>query len=360
MSGERPADGNGGGGSALWQLTLARFREFYREPAAVFWVYGFPLVLAFFLGLAFRDRPVERITVDVQAAGDTEPAAARLRDGLAADDRIKLQVHDAATCRERLRTAKTDLVVVPAATPPGYEYLLDPNRPGSVLARNAAETRLIRLAHPDLPTPAERTVEEPGGRYIDFLIPGLVGMNLLGGGLWGVGFVTVDMRVRKLLKRLLATPLKRPTFLLSIALSRLVFSVIDVLILLTFAYLFFDVRVRGNPLALLALIVSGAACFSGLGLLVASRAKTIETASGLMNLAMLPMYVLSGVFFSSEQFPDVMQPFIRALPLTGLNEGLRAVVNEGKGWAAVAGPVALTAGWGAGCFALALKLFRWR
>jgi ABC-type multidrug transport system permease subunit len=343
-------------------LTVSRFREFFREPAAVFWVYGFPLILALVLGLAFKNRPVERIRVDVRSDGPGGPAAAeRLRDLLAADPRIKVTIGDEATTHNRLRTAKTDLVVVPGSDPaaPG-EYVLDPNRPEAVLARSAVENVLVRQRVPDLPAPAERKVEEPGGRYIDFLIPGLLGINLMGGGLWGVGFVTVDMRVRKLLKRFLATPMRRSDFLLSLMLSRLIFTLIEIAILLTFAYFVFDIRVRGDLTAFAALVLVGGVSFCGVGLLVACRAKTIETVSGLMNAVMLPMYLFSGVFFAWQNFPEEIHPLIQLLPLTALNDGLRAVMNDGAGWGAMGYPMLVLAAWGAASFALALRFFRWR
>jgi ABC-type multidrug transport system permease subunit len=347
--------------SPLWQLTLARFREFYREPAALFWVYGFPLILAFALGLAFRERPVPASTVDVQLDPANPEVAEKLRDALVADPALKVAVHDEQTCRQRLRTSKTDLVIVPRpGSAAGVEFLFDATRSESVLARNAADRALLRLTQPAPPVPPEKAVAEPGGRYIDFLIPGLLGINLLGGGLFGVGFVAADLRVRKLLKRFQATPMRRSDFMLSLMLSRLVFTLIDVGILLAFAYWVFDIRVRGNALALAVLIAAGGASFAGLGLLIGSRARTLETTAGLVNAVMLPMYVLSGVFFSASRFPDGMQPFIQILPLTALNDGLRAVMNDGAGWEALGYPLLVLGVWGGACFALALRIFRWR
>jgi ABC-2 type transport system permease protein len=347
--------------SPLWQLTLARFREFYREPAALFWVYGFPLILAFALGLAFREKPVPASTVDVQNDPAHPAAAERLRTALSADPGLKVAIHDEAECRQRLRTSKTDLVVVPrVGVGAGYEYLFDDTRSESVLARNAADRALLRAANPSLPLPEEKALTEPGGRYIDFLIPGLLGMNLLGGGLFGVGFAVADMRVRKLLKRFLATPMKRSDFLLSLMISRLVFTLIDIALLLGVACVAFEIRVRGNPLAFVVLIAAGGASFAGLGLLLGSRAKTMETAAGLVNAVMLPMYVLSGVFFSAARFPDWSQPFIQALPLTALNDGLRAVMNDGAGWDALPYPMLVLGVWGVICYAVALRIFRWR
>ncbi|MBX9583779.1 MAG: ABC transporter permease [Gemmataceae bacterium] len=346
----------------LWNLTLARFREFIREPAAVFWVYGFPLFMAGLLGWAFQNRPVERILVDIRSDGPGGATAAEsFRTALAADERLKITVDSGEATRNRLRTAKTDLVVTPGSDGKApAEYLLEPNRPESVLARSAVENVVIRGRVPDLPKPAEATIDEPGGRYIDFLIPGLIGTNLMGGGLWGVGFVTVDMRVRKLLKRYLATPMRRSDFMLSLMLSRLVFTLAEVGILFVFGYLVFGIRVRGDFGAFLALNALGGLCFAGIGLLVACRAKTIETVSGLMNAVMLPMYLVCGVFFSAEKFPDWAQPVIQALPLTPLLNGLRAVMNDGAGWEAVARPAAILVPVGVVCFGLALKFFRWR
>lgn len=347
--------------SALWQLTLARFREFYREPAALFWVYGFPLILAFILGLAFRESPVPASTIDIQLDPASPGPAEDLSRSLADFPALKVSLHDEPTSRQRLRTSKTDLILVPRpATPAGAEFLYDATRSESVLARNAVDRALLRVKNPSAPVVPETAVAEPGGRYIDFLIPGLLGINLLGGGLFGVGFVSADLRVRKLLKRFQATPMRRSDFLLSLMLSRLVFTFVDVILFLGISYWAFDIRVRGNPLALAILIAAGAASFAGLGLLVGSRARTIETVAGLVNAVMLPMYVLSGVFFSSSRFPEAMQAGIAVLPLTALNDGLRAIMNDGAGFEALGTPLLVLGIWGVVCFALALRIFRWR
>ncbi len=242
----------------------------------------------------------------------------------------------------------------------GYEYLFDDTRAESVLARNAADRAIVRATSTSLPHTQQKAVTEPGSRYIDFLIPGLLGMNLLGGGLFGVGFAVADMRIRKLLKRFQATPMRRTDFLLSLMLSRLIFTLLDIALLLGVAYFAFDIRVRGNPLVFLTLILVGGASFAGLGLLIGSRARTMETAAGLLNAVMLPMYVVSGVFFSASRFPEWSQPFIQALPLTALNDGLRAVMNDGAGWEALPLPLLVLTIWGALSFAVALRIFRWR
>jgi ABC-2 type transport system permease protein len=344
----------------LWELTLARLREFYREPAAVFWVYVFPLLLALALGFAFREKPVAKITVDVREDVGSPAAVAAIKEKLARDERLVVNGVTGDEWVKKLRSGKSDLVVA-AAPDGGLELWDEPRRSETVLARHAVESLLFKeAAQGTAPQLGERHLEETGNRYIDFLIPGLLGMNLMGGGLWGVGFVLANMRVGKLLKRFLATPMSRRDFLLSVMVSRMLFTIPEVLILLLFGYLVFGVKNQGSSAALVFLIVFGAASFSGLGLLVASRAKTIETVSGLMNLVMLPMWLLSGVFFSSERFPEAVQPFIKILPLTAINDALRAVMLEGKSLSELPFELGVLAVWGLIPFVIALKIFRWR
>ncbi len=344
----------------LAQLILSRVREFFREPEAVFWVYGFPILMTLALGLAFREAGEPTYRVDVSG-----PAAARaaevLRAAKAADGTPRFDVRegDPDEARARLRTARTDVAVT--ATGSAYEYDFMPTRPESRLARDGVNTALQHAAGRTDPVLShERPMDQRGSRYIDFLVPGLLGMGLMGGGLWGLGFVTVDLRIRKLLKRLVATPMRKTDFLAALMISRLLFMVPEVVLLLVFAWLAFGVTIAGSVWAVLLLILLGAFSFAGLGLLVACRAETMEAVSGLMNLVMLPMWVLSGIFFSPERFPQVMQPFIQALPLTALINALRAVMLEGAGLATQWREVLILIGWGGISFVLALRLFKWK
>jgi ABC-2 type transport system permease protein len=271
-----------------------------------------------------------------------------------------VQINGEEASRRRLRTGKTDLVVL-VASDGSYQYRLDRSRAESRLARTAVHEALQQAAgrRDAVPTRPDQEMLEPGSRYIDYLVPGLLGMSLMSGGLWGVGFAIVDMRIRKLLKRFVATPMRRSDFLLGIMVSRLLFMIPEVLVLLVFARLFFGVVINGSLATVLVLILVGAFTFAGLGLLVASRAKTLETASGLMNLTMLPMWLLSGIFFSPDRFPQVVQPAIKALPLTPLIEGLRAVMLEGASLASQSLNIVILVAWGAVAFAIGLKWFRW-
>jgi ABC-type polysaccharide/polyol phosphate export permease len=339
----------------LWQLTMARVREFGREPDAVFWTFFFPIILAVALGLAFRNRGEDPVYVAVRQGAGADSVAALLARSPGVHARV-LPDDSAALA---LRRGDVALVLVPDSG--GYTFRYDPTRPESRIARLVSENALQRAAGRTDPVRVRvAQVREPGSRYIDFLIPGLIGFNLLSTGLWGVGFTVVQMRKDQLLKRLAATPVRRSHFLLSFLVSRLFFLAFELLIILGFAVFVFRVPVHGSLLALLLTAVLGAFAFTALGLLIASRARTIESVQGLMNLASLPMWVLSGVFFSTERFPALMQPVIAALPLTAAVDALRAIMLDGASLPGFAGELALLGGWGVLCLGVALPIFRWR
>jgi ABC-2 type transport system permease protein len=342
--------------SALYQLTLARVRESVREPGVLFWVFGFPILLSVGLGLAFRGRGPEPVVVGLLDG----PDAAEVERTLSGAG-IQVQHVDEASARARLRSGKVALVIVPGATaraPLTYRY--DPTPAEARLARVAVDEAVQRAAgRRDPRTVRDAPVTERGARYIDFLIPGLIGMNLMSGSMWGIGWVIVNMRVRKLLKRLLATPMRRRDLLLAQAIARVGSLPLEVGSILVFARLAFDVRVTGSWVALGLVSLVGALAFAGLAILVASRAQNTETVSGLMNVVMMPMFVLSGVFFSAAHFPEAIQPALALLPLTALNDGLRAIMIDGASLTAVARPLAVLGAWGVGSFAVALRIFRW-
>jgi ABC-2 type transport system permease protein len=359
MSDPRPAGATDGREmtrvDAFLALCLARYREFYRESEVVFWSFAFPIMLSVGLGIAFRNRPAETLAVAVVSGPQAEGASEVLR-GTAL---LKATTMDEAAATRALALGRVALMVV-VRPDGGVEYRLDPSNPESAIARAHADDALQRAAGRRDPVPSSvAEVREPGGRYIDFLIPGIVGMNIMSGGLWGVGFNLVDMRIKRLLKRLVAAPMRRPDFLAAHLAMRLVFMVIEVSFVLGFGHLAFGVPVRGGLPAVFAVGALGALCFGGIGLLVGSRARRIETVTGLMNVVMMPMFVLSGIFFSADRFPQVLQPVIRILPLTALNDALRAVVLEAAPLASLAAPLAILTMWTVVTFTVGLKLFRW-
>jgi len=328
-------------------------REFWREPETLFWVYGFPLLLTLGLGIAFRNRPVDQIYVDVQQS----PAEAEVVSALKSQPGFVVEVHSPAECHDRLRLGKTSLVVITGSP---YTFLFDPTRPESVLARERVDDALQRASgRKDPLATRDRYLQEPGARYIDFLVPGLLGANLLGSGLWGVGYVLVDMRVKKLLKRFIATPMKKSDFLWSLVGARLIFLVPELIVILGAGVLMFGIPIRGSVWAIVLVSLAGTFAFSGLGLLSACRAQHLETASGLMNVIQLPMWILSGIFFSPDRFPSFLQPLVQALPLTQLNYALRAVILEGAALVTQGWRLGILALWGGLSFIFALRFFRW-
>lgn len=342
---------------SLRQLVLTRFREFIREPEAVFWTLAFPMLLTVGLGIAFRNKPAD--VVHVAVVGEPALAAPVLR-AIRAVATVVADSLPVAEASLALRTGRVALVVH-ANAGGAMDYEFDDTRPDARTARFLADDAIQRgRGRVDVVSSTETQVRDRGSRYIDFVVPGLLGMGLMGNGIWGIGFPVVDARRKQLLKRLMATPMSRVEYLGSFVVSRFALLVVEVLVLVGFSALVFGVPLRG-ALWQLALICSlGALAFGSMGLLIAARPRTIEGASGLMNLAMVPMWILSGVFFSAENFPKTLQPVIQALPLTAVNNALRANMLRGEGLAAVGPELLVIAAWSVVCFYLALKLFRWR
>jgi ABC-type multidrug transport system permease subunit len=336
----------------IWELVIVRTKEFLRETEAIFWVFGFPLLLALALGFAFRAKTPDKIPIGVIAG----PHAQERTAALAKSPVLLPRVYSEEEGRNALRLGRISLLVEEGPT-----YRFDPTRPDSRTARIEADDALQAASgRRDVFKANEARVTQQGSRYIDFLMPGLVGMNLMSTGMWGMGFAIVNARMRKLLKRLVATPMRKSHYILSFFLGRMIWLIIEVVLLVAFGWLVFGVRVNGS-IALVALICFvGGYGFSGLGLLLASRVKTIEAISGLMNLVMVPMWICSGVFFSYERFPDAVKPLIRALPLTALNDALRAVINDAAGLSQVAIPLIVLAAWGIVGFTLGIRIFKWQ
>lgn len=337
--------------SSLFQLTVARLRLFFREPEAVFWIFAFPVLLAVGLSIAFRNRPAEVLPV----AGTTM----QITQALNADKGLNAITLDPAGGRNALATGH--ILVLAIQQPGSVEFLYDDTNPDARTARLIADRAIQKAAGQREPVETRNELNhEPGSRYIDFVIPGLLGMNLMSSAVWSLGFWIVEARQKKLLKRLIASPMPRWQYLASFLFWKLLLLVFEVGAFLGFSYFAFGVPVRGSiwQLALLCVLVS--LTFSAMGLLIASRAKTMQGASGLMNLTMLPMWILSGVFFSASRFPKIVQPFIHALPLTAAIDALRANMLQGTPLANLLAPLGVLLAWLLIAFPLSLCIFRWR
>jgi ABC-2 type transport system permease protein len=337
--------------SPLRELTMARVRAFVREPEALFWTFGFPIMMALGLGIAFRERGAEAAVVGVERGSVAERFAPALRQTEGVE--VRMVAADSAEWAIRkavLLTGRDTLV---------YRY--DPARSESRVARLAADRAVQRAAGATDRVAARDDAERrPGGRYIDWVLPGLIGMNLMSTGLWGMGFGIVQARQKKQLKRMSSTPMRKRDFVMAQILARLVFIGLEVPPVVLFAWLAFGTTVQGSFLALTLIVILGAMAFAGLGLLASARTRTIEGLSGALNLVMFPMFVLSGVFFPASRYPDAIQPFIQALPLTALNDALRAVYNDALPLGAYAHEIAILAAWMVAGFLLTLRWFRWQ
>jgi ABC-type multidrug transport system permease subunit len=337
--------------SSLYQLSIMRFRLTLREPEAIFWVFIFPILLAVGLGIAFRNRPA-----DVLQVAATTPQLTR---ALATDKGLDASTMDEPTGSRAL--ANGSILLLAIQQPDGVAYQFDNTNPDARTAHLLADRALQTAAGRSNPLPAtDRLVHQPGSRYIDFVVPGLLGMNLMGSAIWGIGFSIVEARQKKLLKRLVASPMRRWQFLAAYLISRLTMLVLEVVAFLGFARLIFAVPIHGSLWQLALLCILASLSFSALGLLVSSRARTMEAASGLMNLVMLPMWILSGVFFSASRFPAVIQPIVRALPLTAAIDALRGNMLQGIGLQHMLAPIAVLLAWLAVPFAVSVRIFRWR
>jgi ABC-type multidrug transport system permease subunit len=337
--------------SSLYQLTMVRFKLILREPEAIFWIFIFPILLAVGLGIAFRNRPA-----DVLQVGAT---TTQLTQALAADKGMTATTMDEADGTRALATGR--ILVLAIQRPDGVAYKFDDTNPDARTARLLVDRAIQTAAGQREAVRADNElVHETGARYIDFVVPGLLGMNLMGSAMWGLGFSIVEARQKKLLKRMVASPMPRWQYLMSFLLSRLALLIIEVAVFLGFARVAFGVPFRGSLLQLGLLCLMTSMSFSALGLLVSSRARTMEAASGLMNLVMLPMWILSGVFFSASRFPAVVQPVVRALPLTAAIDAMRGNMLQGMSLGQLMLPVGILLAWFVVPFAVSLRIFRWR
>jgi ABC-type multidrug transport system permease subunit len=339
----------------LAELVKARLREFLREPGYVFWVFGFPLLLAIGLGIAFRERAPELPHVAVLADADPASTLPLFTHG----ERLVAERLPRADAERALARTKIDLLVEPRAD--GLLLRYDPAQERARLARAVVDDVLQRAAgRRDPLLVREQTVSEVGSRYVDFLLPGLIGLNLMGSSMWGIGFNLVLARKRRLLRRYAVTPMHKSHFLLAYFFSRCIFLALELGLLIGFGRLIFGTHIRGSLLDVLVVSFIGAASFAAVSLVVGARLDNTEVANGWMNFVMLPMWILSGSFFSYERFPEWLRLPIRVLPLTAVNDGLRAIYNDGASLAGVGFELAVLGAWGIAGFFIAQRMFRWQ
>jgi ABC-type polysaccharide/polyol phosphate export permease len=336
--------------SPLIQLLLMRWRIFLREPEAMFWTFGFPLVVTLILGIAFRPTEPEPLRVIMVDGNDADALEARLRTC----DELEITRMPLEDAQRALRRGQASLIITPAS-PPQFRY--DPLSSESRLARMLAlDTLRTSTSTPEF---TNEPVSTPGDRYVDFLVPGLIAMNVMMVCLWGIGWNIVEARARRLLRRLAVTPMRHSEYLGAFVIAHALLVLLALTMVLSFSALAFDVHIAGSMLDLLAISIVGSVAFSAIGILVASRTSNVEVLSGMINAISLTQIVASGVFFSATRFPNEMQPFLRALPLTALADGLRAIALEGRSFSELPVELGVLAGWTFVTGFVGLRLFRW-
>lgn len=324
-------------------LVLMQFRTFFREPGILFWAFGFPIAMAWVLGIAFSGQGSleDKAGVIVPAKNEQTILGERLRhiesgDGaytLFPDGKkghsIRLTPMDKDSADLALRRGKI-LFVLEETKGQGIVFHLDPANRAAHHAALQVEKHLFTDGRPGIRASIV-PVTAGGSRYIDFLIPGLLALGVMNSSLWGTGWAITELRIKKLLRGMIATPMSRAEFLGSFFITRLLISLVEAVVLIAFARLVFSVKIQGSVPALLCLHFAGNAAFSGIAVFASSRAQSTQVANGIINALTLPMMVVSGIFFSYHNFPDIAIPVIERLPLTLFADSLRLVFNEGAG-----------------------------
>jgi ABC-2 type transport system permease protein len=341
--------------NTIVEFLKVHFRSFIREPGIIFWAIFFPVIMALVLGMAFTESSVSKNKVYV--VGEIEQDSITERKfkvpGISSEVWYEFK---AATMPEAILAMKKGEIQIYLEQKNGeYTYNYDP------VNQEALKNHLLleKLLSGEMKFAEIKAVTTPGSRYIDFLIPGLIALGIMNSCIWGIGYNLIEFRMKKLLRRMLATPMKRSDFLISHLIFRMFVCLIEAVILTGFAMLTFQSEVQGSWLAFAFLFFSGVICFSGIAILLASRAQSSQVGHGLINALVIPMTILSGIFFSYHNFPAVIQSIIRCLPLTILADSMRAVFNEGAGLSVTLLPILLLNGIGVLCFFVGMKIFKW-
>jgi ABC-2 type transport system permease protein len=359
----------------LRQLTVAYSKELLREPGVLFWGIIFPILMSLGLGIAFtKTQDIERSIAIVNPAGPISSFLPDKGEKLAAEDgeeayKIRLMDENLGnttlffmpmTWDEAIAGLKRGTIGLILEETNGEKiYHFDPSNTDAQLTYMKVSalfnSRTIETGSGEEIQPLTLR----GTRYIDFLIPGLIAMNVMTSCLWGLGYGVIDKRSKKLMRRMVATPMKKSHFLFSLITVRFIMNFLESVLLFIFAWLVFDVVIQGNIPALILVFLAGNLAFSGLAVFISSRTANTEIGNGLINAIVFPLMVLSGIFFSYYNFPDWSIPFIRNLPLTLLADGIRSIFIEGAGMTHILFPSFLLILTGLIFFTLGLKVFKW-
>lgn len=345
--------------NSLIQLVSLHLKTFFREPGILFWALGFPVVMAWILGIAFSG--TKETKASIMMVNATNEASSRLTEKVIGEDiynpsRLKILQGNYNEAITAMRRGEIELFIELRKDSMVFHY--DPMDPDAakvylMLEREFSKNEIVR----------RKSKVEPlvttGNRYIDFLIPGLLALGIMNSCVWGIGWSLIEMRMKKLLRRMVATPMKKSVFMLSHFIARMFLCVFEALVLLLFARLYFDIRIEGSMFAFILIFLSGMIAFSGIAVLMAAKVANSQIGNGLVNAITLPMMILSGIFFSYQNFPEWVLPVIKILPLTTLADSLRFIFTEGAGIGKIWIHSLVLIVEGVGCYLIGLRIYKW-
>ena len=360
----------------LYQLTYTFFLETIREPDVLFWGILFPVLISIGLGLAFTQASESKFHIMIVEENQTELDSLlniyavrslkneketftwKIEDKIIGNTEFNFTRSDWKSAIVSLKRGESELIVADSVGEIRYHF--DPLNSQAQLAYMKLSA-LIKS--PASTVNAGENQINPltlkGVRYIDFLVPGILSMGVMSSIMWGISYTIIERRSQKLLRRMVATPMRKSNFLISFMLVRILMNTVEALILLFFAWLLFGIHIQGNIGALVVLFLAGNIAFTGLAVLISTRTAKTEVGTGWINAVQMPMMILSGIFFSYHHFPEWSIGAIKLLPLTALTDGIRSIFNEGAGWMEILTPSIALSGFGIICFVVGLRLFKW-
>jgi ABC-2 type transport system permease protein len=343
--------------NSLVQLIIVQFKTFFREPAVLFWAVLFPIIMAWVLGIAFSNKGESLSTVYVISDSVIpEKITGEKVLGEASGNVYKIRFQKASE-EEAIRAVKRGLITLfIEVRNDSLIYHFDPRNADAQLTHLVLERSMAGVSSTNT---SIDPLQSTGTRYIDFLIPGMIALGIMNSCIWGIGWTLVENRMKKLLRRMVATPLKKTAFFTSHMITRIVLGTLETILLIVFSYFYFGTRITGSIPAFIVVFLAGIFAFGGIAILMASRTSKAEVASGLVNAITLPMMILSGIFFNYHNFPDWAIPIIQALPLTLVADSIRSIFIEGAGLFDVLRPVLILCAIGLTAFAAGLRAFKW-
>jgi ABC-type multidrug transport system permease subunit len=368
----------------LWHLTLALIREITREPGVLFWGILFPILMSLGLGLAFTKKAdvVRKVAVSrsneisdkdtseiyrflemncIKQQPDSKEDFMwkyELNDGKLGNTVFLFYEMDWNEAMVMLKRGTVNLIL--KSNNGKTEYHFDPVNADAELTylklRNIIGSGEILQVNDNSEI---KPLTVTGTRYIDFLVPGLITMGVMMSSMWGISYGIIEKRSKKLLRRLVATPMKKSHFLIALITVRVAMNFVEAIVLLLFALITFNITIQGSISAMVLLFIAGNIAFAGIAVFVSSHTSNTEVGNGLINAVVMPMMILSGIFFSYHNFPDWSVKVIQVLPLTMLTDGIRSIFNEGAGYNDVAIPILILSATGIIFFSAGLKIFKW-